>query len=249
MNIADLNISFSYLVSTLKTASAQFLAFLDKYDLSENRPLDPETLNKFRKIQSVFQNLIPVLNAADSLGTGDPKYGEDNFRVVYAKFTGALDAFPMANTPLIKCEACDTITRLPHEPIPGTNVTWCSPECYDIIHSRRANAITKAKRKRENEKLERYCKQCGKKFNPERKDNIFCSIQCRKEYHNILQFERNRNVFRAYTLKGKICKQCGKPIEGDRQGKKVFCSEECRKIFYKEYQKSYQRLYRAEKDL
>lgn len=62
-------------------------------------------------------------------------------------------------------------------------------------------------------KHRRQCKKCGKKFVAKRKDQIFCSSDCRNSYHYV------------YIEKTKVCPWCKK--EFSTSNKRKYCSHSC----------------------
>lgn len=71
------------------------------------------------------------------------------------------------------------------------------------------------------------CAVCGKEFKPKRKDQIYCSSDCR--YKKKLANENERYAIK-YKPEGTVkikCKVCGKEFESKRKNS-VCCSDECR---------------------
>lgn len=70
------------------------------------------------------------------------------------------------------------------------------------------------------------CLWCGEAFEPNDKDDIFCSHNCKDKY---LSFRSERNLARDNNEYPKvICKYCGKEFQGKPQSK--YCSEKCRQF-------------------
>jgi len=63
------------------------------------------------------------------------------------------------------------------------------------------------------------CKQCGKRFKPNKPKQIYCSAKCRK-----LAYKKTNVVF-GETL---YCVVCGKPFKR-KSWNQMYCSLECRK--------------------
>ena len=80
---------------------------------------------------------------------------------------------------------------------------------------------------------EHKCEWCGKEFEPtcHKSRQKFCSAECRIKYHNAKRY---------YGGRVGICPECGEPVEQSRErGRwRRFCSDECRKEWWREYHKA-----------
>lgn len=72
--------------------------------------------------------------------------------------------------------------------------------------------------------VEKSCDQCGQSFNPRRKDQKYCSRQCK----NRSSYARNRQVAQ------RICPQCGNEIPPESHANMDYCSRRCRQQFHQE---------------
>jgi hypothetical protein len=72
----------------------------------------------------------------------------------------------------------------------------------------------------------RICKNCGKEFNPEYPNQVFCNFFCRKEYRSKEQGTRYQLMKDNPKYQTKhTCKNCGK--EFITHGANKYCSKEC----------------------
>ena len=69
------------------------------------------------------------------------------------------------------------------------------------------------------------CEVCGKLYEPKRKDQKYCSKQCKDK-------RRNKPKGLVYI---KTCKHCGETFAAKHHNE-AYCSDECRKAVKKEYQ-------------
>lgn len=89
------------------------------------------------------------------------------------------------------------------------------------------------------------CSICGKEFEPNRSDQIICSVECRKAYHLDYTKEwqkkhpekkkkydkeqyRKKHLKELANRKPVTCPICGKEFIPQR--KRIYCSKECSKI-------------------
>lgn len=100
----------------------------------------------------------------------------------------------------------------------GPLPTVCSPECRGKRDYEKRDKLPK-------ERL--ICAYCEKPFEAYRKNQRFCSDECRYEWHK----EKNR---KNPLLKIKICEACGKEFPPAKLagGRQRFCSEDCSRLFY-----------------
>lgn len=100
----------------------------------------------------------------------------------------------------------------------GRPPTVCSPEC-------RGKRDYEKRFKLPKERL--ICTYCEKPFEAYRKNQRFCSDECRYEWHK----EKNR---KNPLLKIKICEVCGKEFPPAKLagGRQRFCSEDCSRLFH-----------------
>lgn len=100
----------------------------------------------------------------------------------------------------------------------GPLPTVCSPECRGKRDYEKRDKLPK-------ERL--ICAYCEKPFEAYRKNQRFCSDECRYEWHK----EKNR---KNPLLKIKICEVCGKEFPPVKQagGRQRFCSEACSRLFH-----------------
>jgi len=84
-----------------------------------------------------------------------------------------------------------------------------------------------------------YCIECGKKFQPDSNRSYLCSVQCKESRqtkvvsysHRLVACEKIQHASTS-PKKEKYCERCGTLFTSTRiHG---FCSEECRKLTYKE---------------
>lgn len=87
---------------------------------------------------------------------------------------------------------------------------YCSQEC-----ARKANWQLQ-KELREQERVPKYCRVCGKEIEPKQGRSAYCSDECRDRFYN-----RRSN-------KRENCPVCGKPIpQKDKHAHWKYCSNEC----------------------
>ena len=80
------------------------------------------------------------------------------------------------------------------------------------------------------------CKYCGREFTPIRKDHIFCSRACQRQYH----YEKRKKQNDVGDLKEVECVQCHK-IFKQRHKKQKYCSDECKDDYYKAWRSRWKR--------
>ena len=80
------------------------------------------------------------------------------------------------------------------------------------------------------------CKACGKEFEPNKHNQIYCSKECKKEVH--------RNYSRQHYIKKpklkRTCRYCGKVFE-TKTNSRFYCSKECADKAQIERQRKYYR--------
>ncbi|WP_303997133.1 hypothetical protein [Megamonas hypermegale] len=80
------------------------------------------------------------------------------------------------------------------------------------------------------------CKHCGHEFMPIRKDHIFCSKACQKQYH----YEKRKKQNDVGDLKEVECVQCHK-IFKQRHKNQKYCCDECKDDYYKAWRSRWKR--------
>ena len=67
-----------------------------------------------------------------------------------------------------------------------------------------------------------YCKI---EFEPKRSRQIFCCVQCQKQYHNTRQYEDYRSQRLESKKEFSICPKCRKQHKRSNSGKWRFCAK------------------------
>ena len=86
--------------------------------------------------------------------------------------------------------------------------------------------LKKQKRREQKKKMIRFCMQCGKEFIPERSNQLYCTVECRKK--NALK--KAGYVQRKNAEIKKKCPVCKKYFIGTQ--KQIYCSAKCRYTSY-----------------
>lgn len=80
------------------------------------------------------------------------------------------------------------------------------------------------------------CKYCGHEFAPIRKDHVFCSRACQRQYH----YEKRKKQNDVGDLKEVECVQCHK-IFKQRHKNQKYCCDECKDDYYKAWRSRWKR--------
>lgn len=81
----------------------------------------------------------------------------------------------------------------------------------------------------------KICPSCDEKFEPKRKDQIYCMPKCR--------WRDSKKRMRIHRIRNKLCPQCGQALPRadatyvKRAGAKVSYCEKCKEYFAKNHQK------------
>ncbi len=112
---------------------------------------------------------------------------------------------------------------------------YCSDECKEAATVKREKTY---KKKKNTQKVEQECRQCGKKFKPKKKASYayFCSVKCRNRFYYELKLAKKEPT---------PCVVCKKPIK--KKHPRKYCSETCKKKVNK--QKKLKKLVDARREL
>ena len=87
----------------------------------------------------------------------------------------------------------------------------------------------------------KICPVCNKEFIAPQKNSVCCSLECYNHYYYLKKTKSKRAKIReSKPLKEFICAVCGKTFYASSSTRKAkYCSDECRKEHYRQYNKEY----------
>ena len=87
----------------------------------------------------------------------------------------------------------------------------------------------------------KVCPVCKKEFIASQKNSVCCSVKCYQHYYYLQKtIAKRQRIRETRPLKEAICKECGKTFL-TKTLKNKFCSEECKKEYFRKYSEEYRK--------